>query len=225
MVEAMKGFEIEIDKDEVCRYLGYRNGHRPNSPISSVVDEEIGEAYELIQPWSCYQIMNIERIRQPRIILEDGLTMTSAVLSRILYPCHRIAIFLATIGQKLEGRVTQLMDEEQMLRAMVLDAAGSEAAEKTVYYLQEKIRQIAAAEGAEITRRYSPGYCDWDITQQRVLFEAMDSTPLTLNLTEECLMMPRKSISGVIGLGQFEKSRYKPSPCRLCTMVDCQIRR
>lgn len=225
MVKAMKAFEIEIDKDEVCRYLGYRNGQGPNSSISSVMDEEIDEAYQLIQPWCCYQLMNIRQIRQPRIILEDGLTITSVVLSRILYPCHQIAIFLATIGQNLEDRVTHLMDEEQMLRATVLDAVGSEAAEKTVGYLQERLGELAAADGTETTLRYSPGYCDWDITQQRVLFQAMNSAPLTLTLTENCLMVPRKSVSGVIGLGQFGNYRPRYLPCRLCTMVDCQSRR
>ena len=129
------------------------------------------------------------------------------------------------MGNRLEDRVAQLMSEGQMLRATVLDAMGSEAAEKTVGYLQKRVSDFATAEGAAITLRYSPGYCDWDITQQQVLFGAVDSALLAVNLTQECLMVPRKSVSGIIGLGRVEKRLIKRSPCRLCNMMDCQIRR
>jgi hypothetical protein len=225
MVKAISDFEIEIDKDEVCRYLGYREDQGPNSSISSLVDEEIEEAYDLIQPSCFYQLMDIRRVRQPWVILEDGLTITSEVLSRVLSHCHQVAIFVANIGQGLEERVAQLMNEERMLKATILDAVGSEAAEKTACYLEDKVRELANSNGAEITLRYSPGYCDWDVTQQRVLFEAMNSAPLGVSLTEECLMVPRKSVSGIIGVGRFEKRWVRYSPCRFCTKVDCPSRR
>jgi len=225
MVKAIRDFEIEIDKDEVCRYLGYARNQGPNGSISSIIDEEIEEAYGLIQPSCFYQIMNIGRIRRPRVILEDGLTITSEVLSLVLARCQQVAFFVSNIGRRLEERVAQLTKEGQMLKATILDAVGSEAAEKTACYLQDKVRQLAISNGAETTLRFSPGYCDWDITQQRVLFQAMNSAPLGVNLTEECLMMPRKSVSGIIGLGRSEKRQIKFSPCRLCTQMDCQSRR
>ena len=225
MVKAIKDFEIGIDKDEVCRYLGYRKDQGPNSSISSLIDEELDEAYDLIQPLCFYELMNIRRVRKPRVILEDGLTITSEVLSRVLSHCHQVVIFVVNIGQGLEARVAQLMNEGQMLRATILDAIGSEVAEKTACYLQDKVRELANSNGAEITLRYSPGYCDWDITEQRVLFQAMNSAPLGVNLTEECLMVPRKSVSGIIGLGHLEKRWPRYSPCRFCTQMDCQSRR
>ncbi len=225
MVKTIDDFKIEIDKDEVYRYLGYQKDQCPRSSISSLIDEEIDDAYQLIQPSCFYQLMDVKRVRRPRVLLEDGLTITSEVLSRVLGHCHRVAIFLTTIGQGLENKVAELMAEGQMLRATVFDAVGSEAAERTVCYLQERIGELAAADGAEITLRYSPGYCDWDITQQRVIFEAMNSAPLGVDLTEECLMVPRKSVSGIIGLGRFEKRGVNYSSCRHCTKMDCLSRR
>jgi cobalamin-dependent methionine synthase I len=136
-----------------------------------------------------------------------------------------VAIFLATIGSRLEDGVSQLMSKRQILKATILDAVGSEAAEKTACYIEDRVRELASSNGAEITLRYSPGYCDWDITQQRVLFEAMDSAPLGVELTEECLMVPRKSVSGIIGVGRFESKILRFSPCRFCTKRDCPSRR
>ena len=225
MVKTLRRVEIEIDKDEVCRHLGYSKDQGPNSHISSLIDEEIEEASSLIQPSCFYQLVDIKRVRKPRVILEDGSRITSKVLSQVLSRCWQVAIFVANIGRGLEERVTQLMKEGQILRATILDAIGSEVAEKTARYLQDEVQELANSNGAEITLRYSPGYCDWDITQQRVLFQAMNSAPLGVSLTEECLMVPCKSVSGIIGLGHFAKWQPRYSPCRHCNQMDCQSRR
>ena len=101
-----------------------------------------------------------------------------------------------------------------------------EAVGKMAYHFEDKVREIANSNGTDVTLRYSPGYCDWDITQQRVLFQAMDSAPLGVSLTDECLMVPRKSVSGIIGMGRFEKRQlFKYLPCRFCTKIDCPSRR
>lgn len=228
MVKATtKSFEIEIDKGNVYRSLGYGNGRSPSSSISSLIDEEIEEAYGFIRPSCSYQLMDIKRIRRPRVTLENGITttITSEVLSWVLYPCQQAVIFVSSIGHGLEERVSQLMKEGEILKPTILDAIGSEAAEKTACHLQEIVRELATSNGAEITLRYSPGYCDWDITQQRILFEVMDSAPMGVSLNKECLMMPRKSLSGIIGLGWGEKRRLRLSPCQFCTKQDCKNRR
>ena len=225
MVKTIKNFKIEVDKDEVCRYLGYGKDQAPTSSISSLIDEEIDNAYKLMKPSCFYRLLDIRRGRKPLVILEDGLKITSEVLSWMLARCHRVAFFIATIGRDLENRVAELMAEGQILRATVLDAIGSEATEKTVCYLQDRVQELANSNGAEITLRYSPGYCDWDLTQQRVLFQAMNSAPMGVELTEECLMLPRKSVSGIIGVGLFERRRHRYSPCRQCNKTDCQNRR
>jgi hypothetical protein len=227
MIKAIKDFKVEIDKGRVCRNLGYENGHGPSPSISSLIDEEIDEAYSLIQPSCFYRIMDISRIRRPRVTLLNGTTfsITSEVLSWVLYPCKKAVIFVASIGQGLEERAKQVMDEGHLLKATLLDAIGSEATEKVACHLQERVRELANLDEAEITLRYSPGYCDWNITQQRVLFQAMDSASIGVELTEECLMVPRKSVSGIIGLGWGEKRRLRLSPCQFCTRQDCQNRR
>jgi len=227
MVDSMKDFPIELDEKRVYRTLGYSNGHKPKSSIRSLVDEEMVEAYELIHTSCSYQIMDIKRIRRPRVNLVNGtnVTLTSEVLSWALYPCEQAVIFVASIGPALEQRVAQLTSEGYSSKAYILDAIGSEATEKTVCYLQDQVREVAKFDDGETTLRYSPGYCDWDISQQKVLFKAMDSTPTQVNLSDECVMTPQKSVSGIIGLGWNEKHRLRLSPCRFCTRQDCKNRR
>lgn len=227
MVDYLKDFQIELDAKKIYNVLGYSNGHQPKPSIRSMVDMEMAEARELIRTSCSYQIMDIQRIRRPRVTLVNGTkaTFTSEVLSWALYPCEQAVIFVASIGPDLERRVAQLTSEGCGTRAYILDAIGSEAAEKTVCYLQDQFREVAKFDDGDTTLRYSPGYCDWDISQQKALFKAMDSAPLQVNLSTDCLMIPRKSVSGIIGLGWVEKPRLRLSPCRFCTRQDCKNRR
>lgn len=227
MVDCIKDFHIELDANRVYSVLGYCNGHKPKPSIRSMVDTELAEARELIRPSCFYQMMDIKHVRRPRVTLVNGskVTFTSEVLSWALYPCEQAVLFVASIGPALEQRVAQLTDEGCSGRAYILDTIGSEAVEKTVYYIQDQMREVARLDDGETTLRYSPGYCDWDISQQKTLFKAMDSSPLQVSLSTECLMTPRKSVSGIIGLGWKEKPRLRLSPCRFCSRQDCKNRR
>jgi Methionine synthase I, cobalamin-binding domain len=136
--------------------------------------------------------------------------------------CSQAAIFLATIGEELEGRVAQLMKEGSMLEALIADSIGSAAVEKVADWFENEIRIMAVEKGDKVGWRYSPGYCDWDIMQQKDLFRVFDSKSIGVNLTSECLMVPRKSISGIMGIGKF---CITSSACRFCNKKDCPTRR
>ena len=221
----LHNIKIGIDKAEVYRYLGYPRGEIPAASISSLIDRQIKEAYKLIRPLCWYTIKRIKGIEGSMIFIEDSLVFTSNVISQALSSCYQAAIYLVTIGIGLEQKASELMRDGQALRGAILDAAGSEAVEKLALYFEEVIRREASTDGAEISRRYSPGYCDWDISQQKVLFQAMNSASLGVNLTRDCWMVPRKSTSGIIGIGKSGRGIAGFSPCLLCDKVDCPSRR
>lgn len=134
-----------------------------------------------------------------------------------------VAVFLATIGNRLEKRVVRLAEDGLILESAVLDAIGSVAAEMVAEFVQGRVEEVAHAQGLRVSRRFSPGYCDWAIRQQKMLFRAMDGNSVGVRLTKECLMVPRKSISGVIGIGPGEMKNY--NPCKTCNKRDCIGRR
>jgi hypothetical protein len=218
---------ISVDKKQICRRLGYRNSDEPRPSIVALIEESIEESRRLIEPSCTYQIMDVQRIRRPRVTLVNGakMTVTSDVLSWVLYPCEQAAIFICSIGPKLEERMAKLTKDGYMVKAMILDSIGSEAVEQLAGRFQDEVQRIANKAEAEITMRYSPGYCDWDIKQQKLIFKNLDGSLAGVNLSDECLMTPRKSISGIIGIGWTERRRLRVSPCRFCTNQDCTNRR
>jgi hypothetical protein len=73
---------------------------------------------------------------------------------------------------------------------------------------------------------YSPGYCGWHISGQKKLFEFLRPERIDIRLNERFLMIPLKSISGVLVAGAAEihhiSERYPF--CDHCQSPTCRER-
>jgi len=201
---------VDIDRNEVCRRLGYK-GHSPPASTLSLIDSQITKAYQLIQPVYTYELKAIEQVQGQDVLVEGSLVFSSKTISYVLSNCKWGAIYLATIGNDLDDEITRIMDKGEMLEATILDFVGTEAAAQTLFKLRNVVKEIAKKSGCQATVQYAPGYCDWDVSQQKILFQAIDSASLGVRLTQSCLMIPHKSVSGIIGIGTFDT--HKPPPC------------
>jgi cobalamin-dependent methionine synthase I len=100
------------------------------------------------------------------------------------------------------------------------------AADNMVATFHERMKDEYKNQGKQVTLCFSPGYCDWPITEQKKLFNLLDSQDVDVELSDSCLMTPRKSISGVFGIQSDEKHGDKAyNPCWDCNKTDCQARR
>jgi len=217
--------DIEIDKKQLCRYIGYNGNYKLSARISSLIDDYSEHAHYLINPLYSYVVKDVEWARGSIAFIEDSIIFKSQVIAQLLEHCHQVAVFLVTIGKYLEETAFQLAKDGLILQATVLDAIGSDAVEKVADFAQDRIKEIAEAQGLVTSRRFSPGYCDWNIGQQRMLLYALTGNTLGIRLTGECLMIPQKSISGIIGIGPSIDNVENYNPCKTCTKQDCLGRR
>jgi hypothetical protein len=104
---------------------------------------------------------------------------------------------------------------------------GSLAVENMVDQFHHRLGEQSEARNKMVSLRFSPGYCDWHITQQKELFKLLDSNRIGVELTYTCLMTPRKSISGVFGISSSSsiKDVMPYNPCLDCQKKDCRARR
>ncbi len=174
---------VEFDEKRILKLIGYRKHSQslkePGAPLRNLIAEEKEKMSVLLQPASIYTILDYEKTNRHPIF-------NSAV---------KVAICLCTIGPELEAEVNRLMADNEMLRALVLDALGSEAVEEVAVQSD----QIIARKAREIylwpSKRFSPGYGKWDIREQRFIFSVLPGEEIGVRLTESCMMIPRKSIS------------------------------
>ena len=217
------GNQFDINRRRVLCDIGYAPDSEPSARMESLVNDYIENVHQFIAPSFSYVIRDIEMVKETTVILEDGVILESEIIARLLEKADKVAVFLLTIGSYLEDAVAQLARDGLVLQAAVLDAIGSDAVERLADSAQSHISEVAHNQGLAISRRFSPGYCDWDVSQQQMVFQTMKGDYAGVNLTDGCLMIPRKSISGIIGIGPAEISAY--NPCITCDKHDCVGRR
>ena len=146
------------------------------------------------------------------------------IISRQLRGSQAFAFFVATAGEEFEQLQHRLKDEDDMVKVFVADAIGSVIAEKAADCMELSLQKAIDERGWRHTNRFSPGYCGWHVSQQQMLFPLFgEERPCGVSLTDSSLMVPIKSVSGVIGLGpSVRKLEYS---CGLCDFKDCYKRR
>jgi hypothetical protein len=216
--------ELDIDVKQVLSHMGYGTAGMPSARIESLVKEYADNICHLIEPSYSYVIRDVSSVRGARVFIEGSVVFRSNVIAELLRQCPKVAVFVLTIGGRLGEVVRQLSGEGFLVQAAVLDAIGSDAAETLAHVVQDIIKSEAAAEGLAISRRFSPGYCDWRVSQQKMVFRALGGDCAGVHLTDGCLMVPQKSISGIIGIGPADKVEGY-NPCSTCNKRDCAGRR
>ena len=65
----------------------------------------------------------------------------------------------------------------------------------------DHLEDVLIADGMNLRQRYSPGYFDLDIEENRKIFEMLELTKrIGLTLTDTCQMVPTKSVTAIIGI-------------------------
>ena len=217
--------QIDIDRQQVLQTIGYDTDCEPPVRAVSLVNEYLENANQLVDVSYSYIIRDIEWVQGSIAFIEGSVIFKSQVIARLLERCEKVAVFALTIGNHLEKMVCQLARDKFVLQASVLDAIGSVAVEKVADFVQDRISEVAGARGLCTSRRFSPGYCDWNIGQQRMLFWALGGDTGGIRLNGRCLMIPQKSISGIIGIGSCNSNIENYRPCKTCRKQACPGRR
>lgn len=145
------------------------------------------------------------------------------IIERQLKGAEAYALFICTAGIEYEEYQKRLKEEGDMVRVFIADALGSVIAEKTADCMEKTLQESIDKLGWHHTNRFSPGYCGWHVSQQQLLFPLFKGETCGVCLTESSLMLPIKSVSGIIGLGQTVK--HLDYTCGLCDFEQCYKRK
>ena len=193
--------------------------------ISKSLDESLAKAISLSKPNYTQKVKKITRIGEDLIELEGGIRFSSGKISQYIKGASHVVIYLVTIGEEIENAASLETKGKEPLEGYLLDRLGSFAVESLAEAVENKIRKDYSILRKSVSRRYSPGYCDWPIEEQRILNKIIDYSKIGVSLTESCMMNPKKSISAIVAVankGVFTKSG---STCEICERKDCSYRR
>ncbi len=222
--EARRRFE-NLDTDAVLRAQGADSARlRARSPrLVSVAERALREGIVLLDPRLTCRFLGV-RAREPGgIRLEDGGALSGSLVARHLCGSTAVAIVAATIGARLEARVSRAFGLD-LPYALALDGLGSCAVQSLSLTVRSLVREVAARAGLRATVPISPGMEGWPLGEgQRELFRLLDAASCCVRLTEAGWMIPRKSLSMVFGLGAAV--REDGEICDACAARDSCRRR
>lgn len=135
----------------------------------------------------------------------------------------RAALFLCTAGEVFSAQYREYSGRGDYLEAYITDALGSLAVENAIGRIQDELAGEMRKEGMQISNRYSPGYCNWPLAEQKTLFALVGGNPTGITLSASSLMYPTKSVSGIIGIGP--EMRRRDYDCMTCNNKTCVYRR
>ena len=108
---------------------------------------------------------------------------------------------------------------------MLLDAAATTAVEQVADQVNEVINTIAKKQGYKPTWRFSPGYGNWPLEIQPQLAKIIKTEMIGLQVTENYLLFPRKSVTAIIGLMPANEDIKTKRGCTSCSQQNCASRK
>lgn len=200
---------------------------KKNGLPEKLIKEASLEALILGKPkgiWNVYSFSNTNTT----ILSEPALMLKGTDISLHLSHCQQIAIMAITVGEQLEEKISLHFNQGNYSLGLLLDAAATTLVESAADQMTELIRQFAAKQGFHITSRYSPGYGDWDVTTQPDILRLANAEQIGLSATETCMLIPRKSVTAVIGFAlseEINRQKCQYPSCTTCALTNCPIRK
>jgi len=210
--------DLDLDLKEVYLCMGYE-GNEPDTIINDMVLQVFEEVKQICIPQYLYDIYPGNVVDKHLITIGETSFKPGKTIVSYLPEATVFCVFVATAGKEFE-LYKQKARSEDLMKEFILDSFGSVIAETCVRKISEKLDDSIKLQQ---TYPYSPGYCGWKLDEQQKLFSLLPPSPCGITLTPSFLMLPIKSVSGIIGLGQnIERKAYA---CSICESVNCYKKR
>lgn len=215
--------QLKVDVEQVLSGLGMKRTDA-DEYLLNLINELIIKCLKLARPrasFSLFKNPEFDFEKKTVHILSSEFQLGNTITG-MLKKSEAIFLFAATVGHDIDVFSKQQMKEGNSLEGYIIDLIGSELAETTTDYLHNYLEEMVNAEGFGLSNRYSPGYCNWPVSDQHQLFSLLGDANCGITVNESSLMSPIKSVSGIVGVGKgLKRVDYK---CRLCNDEKCILR-
>ena len=212
-----------IDRKEALRYMGHR-GQKIDESLQSLLDACIDEVMNISKKGFIYEIFDIERREEGLYLKGSTLILRGEAIHAHLLKAERCAVMAVTLGLEVDRRIA-FYSKTDLTKGLVFDACAAVAVESLCDMVQSEIEGKAMTMGLDITSRFSPGYGDFSIDLQKEIAKVLRTyEKIGLSVNESSIMIPRKSVTAVIGMCKG-KCSVKSHKCGSCEDKYCLYRK
>ena len=182
----------------------------------TTIDRLVKSIIQVIDIKAAFRDCYLDEKEEDAVTVE-GVRFVSRVLARNLSKVGKVFPFVLTLGKGVDAIIDDTTD---ILEKYLLDEIGNIALRESRQQLERHISQQYAFDNISYM---SPGSLEnWPIVEQKKLFALLNGveSAISVRLTDSCLMIPRKSISGI-----YFPSEVTFNSCQLCPRKRCESRK
>lgn len=187
----------------VYSYLGYKHITRCEE-----IDNEIEKCLKEVEAIAQFKYIYVE------FDYELDFLKNNIAYQRLLKDTTSYYLCLMTLGKRIDDKC-RYYSKVDLTKMVIFDAVSSA-------YLEFKSDEFEELNFKKPrTYRFCPGYQGTETKDIREIFKYLDNEKLGVSLLESNLMVPMKTMCGIIGFGKTNKKE-----CGACNFLgDCEYRK
>ncbi len=211
---------VNLEIEEVLRQSGIKDHSRVKPQLKTTIDELLSsiDNSHLLEPAIIYEIYPVTGTSRHQLSLPNNVVLHGSAFTSVLGEAKELAVAFCTIGPNLEIKAADYFEKGEPLRGLLLDSIGSATIDALRIEACQLIAHEASLRGYQASSPISPGRPSFPISEQRQLFGMVSAQEIGITLAPSGLMIPRKSISMVVGLGLQMKTWTRTESCASCTL-------
>jgi hypothetical protein len=219
---------IKPDPTGVFQSQGIPPGTSPPKKVKELYDSAEELFFQLAAPVGIIADISIEEFAE--IYPGNGNNEPDTPLEHIFPRANHLALFAFTLGKEISREIQHQLKDKNLAKGYMLDTVASYCADKASEAAQIIFHdQLASKHQIPRSNRvllYSPGYCGWHVSGQKKLFAYLKPEEIGIHLNESFLMVPLKSISGVLAAGDPQIHHFVNNYpfCKICQTHNCRER-
>ena len=186
---------------DILRYMGHKG--RVEENLEAMISLCLEKLKTVSEPRHVMTQLPCE-VNGNSVMLGE-LEIKSYALASRLEKCSRVYIFAATLGADVDRLITQRTKIDSA-EALCLQACAAAQIEDYCDSIEKKLSSELIQQELTPRPRFSPGYCDFDITHQTDVLRILQAHKrIGLGETKTHMLTPLKSVTAVIGAGRIEQ--------------------
>lgn len=225
---------LDVQEAEFVRLLGYPRGWRLEGRARELADWARNWYARHGRPWIyARQAEQLQMIGNSIVI--DGVEFSSPRLRNTLADAeaHSIVLVAVCAGQEAEEEARIRWSDEKPDEYFFLEVYASAVVEHLTMLAGARLCDWAEQRQMAVLPHYSPGYPEWDVSEQPRLLELIkkthsESLPSPVEAFDSGMLRPKKTLLAAFGLThRTDRLQLLAGlvPCERCSFGPCQYRR
>lgn len=140
--------------------------------------------------------------------------------------CEKMVFCYATIGPRVSDEITHLFDEKEMVDGYVMNEMANDLIMDLTNQLYSHIKATLKKDGYHLTKRFSPGECDLDLSLQAFIMDHLkEHFEIKGKLMNSYMINPEKSSLFMYGADTKIAELEKDFDCSECLSHNCPYQR